>query len=77
LTVGRRRVNSVEQTAADATPFTLREFVAEGRERLHMEVVVGGEGLGHEVLEPMCNRPGLALTGFYGYFAWRRIQVIG
>ncbi len=60
-----------------APTFTLREFVAEGAERLRMEVVVGGEGLEHMVLEPMCNRPGLALTGFYGFFAWRRIQVIG
>ncbi len=69
-------LNQTEQLA-DATPFTLREFVAEGEARLQMEVVVGGAGLEHKVLEPMCNRPGLALTGFYGYFAWRRIQVIG
>lgn len=68
---------------ADATKetetrtFTLRDFVAAGRERLHLDVVVGGEGLQHEVQEPMCNRPGLALTGFYGCFAWRRLQVIG
>ena len=57
--------------------FTLRDFVSAGRERLHLDVVVGGDGLAHEVLEPMCNRPGLALTGFYGCFAWRRLQVIG
>ena len=57
--------------------FTLRDFVAAGRERLHLDVVVGGDGLSHEVLEPMCNRPGLALTGFHGCFAWRRLQVIG
>ena len=57
--------------------FTLRDFVEAGRERLRLDVVVGGDGLAHEVLEPMCNRPGLALTGFYGCFAWRRLQVIG
>ena len=57
--------------------FTLRDFVEAGRERLRLDVVVGGDGLMHEVLEPMCNRPGLALTGFYGCFAWRRLQVIG
>lgn len=59
------------------TPFTLRDFVEAGRDRLCLEVVVGGSGLDHEVLEPMSNRPGLALTGYYGFFAWRRIQVIG
>ncbi len=65
------------QQIPGAPAFTLREFVAAGAKRLRMEVVVGGEGLEHTVLEPMCNRPGLALTGFYGFFAWRRIQVIG
>ena len=69
-------MDPVEQNPGAPT-FTLRAFVAEGAERLRMEVVVGGDGLEHEVLEPMCNRPGLALTGFYGFFAWRRIQVIG
>lgn len=69
-------MDPVEQIPGAPT-FTLRAFVAEGTERLRMEVVVGGDGLEHEVLEPMCNRPGLALTGFYGFFAWRRIQVIG
>lgn len=69
-------MDPVEQIPGAPT-FTLRVFVAEGAERLRMEVVVGGDGLEHEVLEPMCNRPGLALTGFYGFFAWRRIQVIG
>ena len=62
---------------AEQRTFTLRDFVSAGRERLHLDVVVGGDGLRHEVLEPMCNRPGLALTGFYGCFAWRRLQVIG
>ena len=69
-------MDPVEQIPGAPT-FTLRAFVAEGAERLRMEVVVGGDGLEHEVLEPMCNRPGLALTGFYGFFAWRRILVIG
>lgn len=69
-------MDPVEQIPGAPT-FTLRAFVAEGAARLRMEVVVGGDGLEHEVLEPMCNRPGLALTGFYGFFAWRRIQVIG
>ena len=57
--------------------FTVRDFVRAGAERLHIEVVVGGAGLDHEVLEPMMNRPGLALTGFFGNFGWKRIQVIG
>ena len=59
-----------------ATKFTLREFVAAGRERLKLSVVVDA-GLDHLVAEPMMYRPGLALTGFFGNFAYKRIQVVG
>ncbi len=59
------------------TPFSVRDFIEAGRDRLCLEIVVGGDGLDHVVDEPMTNRPGLALTGFYGYFAWRRLQVFG
>ena len=59
-----------------ATMFTLRQFVEAGRERLQMEVVVDA-GLDHPVSEPMMYRPGLALTGFFGNFAYKRIQVVG
>jgi HPr kinase/phosphorylase len=56
--------------------FTLREFVSAGAERLKLSVIVD-TGLDHPVVEPMMYRPGLALTGFFGHFANRRIQVIG
>jgi len=69
-------MDPAEQTVRETT-FTLRDFVEEGKVQLRMEVIVGGPGLAREVTEPMCNRPGLALTGFYGCFAWRRLQVIG
>ena len=59
-----------------STKFTLRAFVAAGRERLKLSVVVEA-GLDHLVTEPMMYRPGLALTGFFGNFAHKRIQVVG
>ncbi len=62
---------------AIGTSFTLRQFVEAGAERLALTVVVGGKSLDHTVLEPMMYRPGLALTGFFENFAWRRLQVIG
>lgn len=34
-------------------------------------------GFEHRIKEPTINRPGLALTGFYQYFAYKRIQVLG
>ena len=62
---------------AIGTTFTLRQFVEAGAERLSLTVVVGGKTLDNVVLEPMMYRPGLALTGFFENFAWRRLQVIG
>ena len=59
-----------------ATRFSLREFVTAGRERLKLDVIVDS-GLDHAVTEPMMYRPGLALTGFFGNFAYKRIQVVG
>ena len=42
-----------------------------------MELVGTDAGFDREILEPTINRPGLALSGFYKYFALHRIQVIG
>ena len=64
------------ESVIKATRFTLREFVAAGRDRLKFDVVVDA-GLDHPVAEPMMYRPGLALTGFFGNFAHKRIQVVG
>jgi HPr kinase/phosphorylase len=38
-----------------------------------------GEKVGFErpISEPAINRPGLALAGFFSYFAWKRVQVLG
>ena len=36
-----------------------------------------GTGLERLIREPTVNRPGLALSGFYSYFAEKRIQVLG
>src|SRR5205823_2501043 len=43
------------------------------------ELFVGGLILhqGEEMREPTINRPGLALAGFYTYFAEKRVQVFG
>ena len=66
-----------EKEIEKGTSFSLGDFVTASRGRLSLEVVVGGAGLGKEVLEPMMYRPGLALTGFFGNFAWKRLQVVG
>ena len=57
--------------------FTIADFYEAGREELSLSIVAGGANMQRTVEEPMVNRPGLALTGFYEHFAWRRLQLIG
>lgn len=55
----------------------VRQFVERHGKELLLELVGDESGYDREVLEPTINRPGLALTGFFTYFAVHRIQVIG
>ena len=63
--------------ASLGTTFTVADFVEAGRERLGLEVLAGGKGLDRVIREPVVNRPGLALTGFWENFAWQRVQLFG
>jgi HPr kinase/phosphorylase len=62
---------------ADGIKFTVADFFEAGRERLQLSLLAGGENVNREIAEPIVNRPGLALTGFYEHFAWKRLQLIG
>ena len=66
-----------KENKQEAASFTMADFIEAGRERLALEVLVGGKGLERTIEEPIINRPGLALTGFFENFAWKRLQVIG
>ena len=59
------------------TVFTIADFLEAGRARLSLSVLAGEERMGRVIEEPILNRPGLALTGFYKDFESRRIQVMG
>ena len=56
---------------------TVGAFFQAAFERLGLELLAGRSGLSRAILEPVLSRPGLALTGFYEHFAWRRPQVLG
>src|ERR1700722_18644716 len=56
---------------------TVAHFYETYREKLRMELVTGEAGLHPLIREGSINRPALALTGFFKYFANKRIQVIG
>ncbi len=42
-----------------------------------MKLIGTRSGFDRKIMEPTVNRPGLALAGYYNYFAHHRIQVIG
>ena len=56
---------------------TVGDFLKAAGGRLEIEMVAGAAGLTRRIEEAAMNRPGLALTGFYQYFAPRRIQILG
>jgi len=56
---------------------TLKQLLDAGSERLSLELLCGEESLKRTIEEKAINRPGLALTGFFKYFAQRRLQVFG
>src|ERR1051326_1567971 len=46
-------------------------------EKLQMKLEGPRVGFHRKIREPTINRPGLALSGFYTYFAEKRVQVLG
>ena len=53
------------------------EFYTRHSESLQMKLLGPCIGFDRRIREPTINRPGLALSGFFSYFADRRIQVLG
>ncbi len=64
-------------TAHRVPHITVGHFYANHAEMLGMRLEGASRGLNKKIREPTINRPGLALTGFYAYFAAKRIQVLG
>lgn len=58
-------------------PITVRTLIEEGADKLALSVVAGEAHLDRKLQETAMNRPGLALTGFFQYFANQRLQIFG
>ena len=57
---------------------TVEQFFKEHTEALQIRRLGGGELTSKRIIrEPTVNRPGLALSGFTRYFAYKRVQVMG
>ena len=58
-------------------PVTVERFYTEQASQLGLKLVAGAHGLKRVIREPTVNRPGLVMSGFTKYFAYKRIQAIG
>jgi HPr kinase/phosphorylase len=58
-------------------PVTVAQFYEANAASLQLRLLSGKNGLKRIIREPTVNRPGLALSGFTQYFAYKRIQVFG
>jgi len=56
---------------------SVREFYDSFKKPLELELVTGEGGLDKVIGEKSVNRPALALTGYFKYFAFKRIQLFG
>jgi len=56
---------------------TVEQFFNEHGAALQMRLLSGEVNLKRIIREPTVNRPGLALSGFTQYFAYKRVQVFG
>jgi len=59
------------------TSITVEQFFKEHGTALEMRRLSEGVDLNRIIREPTVNRPGLALSGFTQYFAYKRVQVFG
>lgn len=56
---------------------TVEEFFKINEKALKLRLVGSDVGFKRKISEPSVNRPGLALSGFFTYFAYKRVQIIG
>src|ERR687888_354651 len=56
---------------------TIEGFYKKHAETLQLKLEGKRVGFERRIREPTINRPGLALAGFYTYFAEKRVQVLG
>ncbi|MDZ8120079.1 HPr(Ser) kinase/phosphatase [Pontiella agarivorans] len=56
---------------------TVKTLWNEGAEKLQLSIIAGEQFLDRKLPETTMNRPGLAMTGFFQYFANQRLQIFG
>ena len=69
--------NKVRANTTFVESVPVRDFYESFQEPLQLELVAGAAGLDKTIGERSLNRPALALTGYFKYFAAKRIQLFG
>ena len=69
--------NRSTRNQPEIVPVTVESFYNSHAEKLQMKLEGPRVGFHRKIREPTINRPGLALSGFYTYFAEKRVQVLG
>lgn len=70
-------ITSTSDSRKSIPVVTVESFYKSHSEKLHMKLDGPRVGFHRKIREPTINRPGLALSGFYSYFAEKRVQVLG
>src|SRR6266705_6904919 len=74
---GTQTISSDSELRKDVPIVTVESFYEAHAKTLHLKLEGSQVGFHRRIREPTINRPGLALSGFYNYFAEKRIQVLG
>jgi len=72
-----RAISSGSDRRKSVPVITVESFFQAHAEKLQMRLDGPRVGFEHKIREPTINRPGLALSGFFSYFAEKRVQVLG
>jgi HPr kinase/phosphorylase len=74
---GTQTITSASDQQKSVPVVTVESFYNSHAEQLLMKLDGLRVGFHRKIREPTINRPGLALSGFYTYFAEKRVQVLG
>src|SRR6266568_6308830 len=74
---GTQTITSTSNQQKSVPVVTVESFYNSHAEKLQMKLEGPRVGFHRKMREPTINRPGLALAGFYTYFAEKRVQVFG
>lgn len=73
----KQAVTASNERRGNVPIVTVESFYRAHGEKLQLKLEGKRVGFHRKIREPTINRPGLALSGFYSYFAEKRVQVLG